>query len=329
MFTRRSMLRPLSLTLLGAVLLLGVGVAAVNAGPVTNPGGAPFAKTSLYRKVLEILDAGGNRLELGSGGTDIAGSSNLIFRPSDTNGVLATTGAMIRSNGTNSDIYVPGDLCLYTHPGGVLNGTPDCRHVLSSGGGTTLWREGTGTDPYGTQFHLVEPIPLSGTSAGVHIGTLAQPVTGTPAISLSSSGFPIDTGVIANNYGNGDAALFQGTVTSNNFLRIRGRLLVGGREVWRPGYYSAGIPPNEGTLSKLVGEDYGLDADLANGNQVTVEPASSCADSNIGNTSFVRPHVACLCFMMKYSDIYSNGALDYVPNSVPTVKRCIDMANRF
>ncbi|MEK7637420.1 MAG: hypothetical protein AAB402_03505 [Patescibacteria group bacterium] len=69
--------------------LLG-SVALVSAGPITNPGGIPFAKLSVYQGVIAIVPglAGDSVMEIGNAGRDIAGSSDLVLRPGTSNSLF-------------------------------------------------------------------------------------------------------------------------------------------------------------------------------------------------------------------------------------------------
>ncbi len=67
--------------------LLG-SVALVSAGPITNPGGLPFAKLSVYQGVVAIVPglSGDSVMEIGNAGRDIASTGSIYLRPGSANG---------------------------------------------------------------------------------------------------------------------------------------------------------------------------------------------------------------------------------------------------
>lgn len=331
------------------LVIAGLGVMhGVYAGPVTNSdqtdGRAPFTKLGIYQKVLRIVDTSGAWLEFGNRGRDIISSGDIIFRPTKVGGAVTASENSVRvtANSANSaDLYIPGDLCLYDHANGLLK---TCKHILGDGSGSTLWQEGD--DPL-SSIHFLQAAPILNQAPGLHIGTSGSPITGKSAVTLSGGGSSIS----AQNRGTGDAADFQGTVTTGGLATIFGQLQINSREVWHPAY--TGVAANDGVASKHA-DPFGLDADLANGNQVTIEVASSCTESGDG---FAVPHAACLCFTEKYtnqaaqtcvggnnaglsctSDTQcSNGGGtctgaatgQFIPVSITPVKHCIDLGNRF
>lgn len=324
-FRQSSAIRWIAITVTVLVALLGVSFSPAFAGPITNSsptGQAPFTKLGLYQKALQIVDSSGAFLRFGQNGTDISASGDIIFRPSGNGSIVTSAnGVKVTANGTTtSDIYIPGDLCLYNHSAG---NPADCRHQLAAGAGASLWQDGTFTNAwYGTTVHYIEPIPVAGSLPGVQLGTTTSRLTTTAAT--------IGGGVIAKNLGSGLAADFEGSLAAGDAtvplgdsarIFLSGTVKIGGHEPWYPEMWSG--QKNEGAGS-------GLDADRANGNQVTIEGPASCSDTvGAGPQNSTPGHVACLCFLINFTKDYSDGSTYYNAQEVPPVKRCIDLANRY
>jgi hypothetical protein len=325
MYTKTSI--TLRLAVLSAIALVASGVLfqvqAVHAGPVTNStpvGSAPFTKLGIYNTVWGI-ENNGQVLELGNQARDIASTNALVFKPS-FNYVVATQGVNINNSGSlaPADIYIPGDLCLYDHANGSA---VTCRHTVPAGSASTLWRTLQDTDIYGSTYQYIQP-QLNGLSMpGVRIGSSGSPITGKSAFAANYSSAAISiTNTQAKVVGGGvpNTAIgmqVNGDLVISNSARIYDTVFIRSastgvsRRVWGLG--------NDGVNSKMVGENFGLDADLANGNQTTIENASACTDSDVG-----KPHVACVCFLISST---SNGFSQVAVN--PAQRHCIDLANRF
>lgn len=291
------------------MVIAGLGLTpAVHAGPVTNNypiGQAPFTKLGVYNTVLRIVAASGTSLDFGHAGRDIIGSSNLIFRPGRGSLPIATQaqGVKVTANAANSaDLYITSDLCLGTPSPGV------CGHQLGDGSINGLWS--AGVDQAGLRY--IQPTPLQNQTPALHIASDTN-----PTVTLTGTG----SGVSVQNRGTGIAADFGGDVVANNLVTVYGRLTVVGQEVWHPAL--PGVPAND----YIPGGVIDLDADLANGNQVTIESAASCADTA---DAFTQPHVACVCFSEKYAN-QANISGQYAPVTLSPSpqKHCIDLANRF
>ena len=332
-------------TLLSVLALCAIGIASgtlmTHAGPVTNSspiGQAPFTKLGVYKKVLGLVDATTNAtLQFGANGQDILGSSDVTFRPGNAGGVT-TNGVQFKANGSSTDVFIPGDLCLYDHTNGT--NLKVCNHTFSGGAGVSKWTESNDISVYGT-YHLIEPLTLGGESPSVHLGGPVAGLLGQTALTLTGTGSNLDV----SNYSTGYAAQFEGNLVTNigtgQYFTVNGRMYIrpSSGANFEPWYNISGVGVNEGTQSQLrVGDTYGLDADLADGNQVTIESAASCTDGAIG----APPRVACLCFFVGYTE-QVNSTIITTPATVTTggvvsttagatavpEKHCTPLANRY
>lgn len=309
---RTAMLCGILLALTIATLRFSV----VSAGPVTNRtpvGQAPFTKLGIYGSVLGI-EQSGRVLEFGNAGRDIAASADIIFRPSS--GTVTTQGVRVTANGSSANIYIPGDLCLYNH------GTSSfvCAHQISSGASSTLWQQQS-VPAYlgGPNYRTLEPQLSANNTPGVRLGSSgAGAITSGTALSVSTTSSS-DSNLYVKNLGSDEAARFQGDVYFNDTASVYGQMLINESNVLRDVWHTSGqgVSPNEGKNS-------GLDADVLNGNQATLEAASSCA-----NTTGTQPRVGCVCFSIRYTTLSLNSTSNSRQTFAPPEKHCIDLANRF
>lgn len=228
-----------------ALALIGVSLASqsIFAGSVTNPGGSPTQKVSIYQGVLTIAPGRdtNNILEFGNNGSDITSSGNIYFRP----GRLAeTSGVRFDGSSGTTDIYVPGRLCI--------NGA--CVPPWPSGSGTSLWQrngsqlETVGAQPRGVEILNPNTTYINGGSAlsavGSMPGTSAAYFSNTsgPALQLNDGGFV-----------RGDLVLTTANVSSPITINYLNAGVPTNGKVWYPG--------NDGMGSRL-------DADLLDGHKV-------------------------------------------------------------
>lgn len=272
-----------------------VSVDQVQAGPVTNnttPGQAPFSKLTIYQRAWKIMDASGRGLEFSNTGQDVISTHDLVLRPT-IGATSPTSGVVIHSDGVSANVYVSGRLCLVD--------TAHCDVNLPAGG-----------SPWQQASRIVYGLPYTALATttpglGLHIGSASTRVNGT-AVTITQGGNIIgnNSDVVAINYSsaaNTYAARFLGDlVVSSAGYSILGSVYVNGGEVWSPARHGVGT---------------GLDGDLMNGNQITVEPASSCSDAADG-----YPHVACVCIQTTW--VYEN----FYYNQQHQGKHCTDLANR-
>lgn len=306
---------------LAALVILGGVAWRAQAGPVTNPGGfAPFTRLGIYKQVLNVVDeqgASNTSLVFGYAGRDIAGTGNIVFRPGTGSVVTAANGVRVQKNGSSADLYIPGKLCLYDHTNGNV---ADCRNVVTGGGATSLWQSGT----FGGVLYLE---PNGPPTSGVQLGTPTSRLTN-QALSINGQA---TSDIRAINSGSGLAADFEGAVsigdTSHAWAKIysQGTVKIGGSVPWHRVIYD-----EQGNLQVNEGMGSGLDADLANGNQVTLENASNCVDNGSD------PRVACVCFTMKYTNAYVDSfqteftnptKITGPPGNIGPGKHCTALAN--
>ncbi len=254
------------------------------AGPITNgPSSAPFTKLGVYQGVVSVVSNADNAaLELGYLGRDIASTGDLYFRPSFT---ARANGAYFTRNGNSADFYLSGKLCLFKHVSNIIDlNSMSCSDgwPSGSGSGSSLWT--IVADPVADPFtnavngNFLQPI---NTNYGVHIGSSLSPVTGGTALTLDGASYSYPLGVA--NLGSGAALQTQGQVNLNAYGYVNGLIYINGQEVWHRQGFFGGPAAHEGLGS-------GLDADIANGNNVTLEPATSCNDDD------TKPRAACICF---------------------------------
>lgn len=272
-------------------LLAGIGLLVVTqptaAGPVTNPGSAPYTRYSVYEGVVSIFppSGGSSVLELGYRGEEIAGSSDIYFRPgsvTQANGARLCANCGTGVNPSYANLVVPGQVCLY----GPAGTTADCKTAWPSGGsGSSFWEYVTDNDLSGNPgMKYIQPNPANATRA-IHIGSVAIPVGG---IALQVDDFG---GVLVRNANAGAKAL---TVTGNVQLYdtiVKEEIRVNGQPVYN---------------SENSGAGSGLDADRLDGRDITLEPGSSCVDRG-------GPRMACLCVRVKENTNY--------------IKKCTALAN--
>lgn len=306
-----------SIALMAAAALATFGRPAA-AGPVTNyspVGQVPYTRLGIYQQVFDIVADNGKMLRFGNAGRDLFGTNDIIFRPQNlkvSNRVVAANdGIRITINGSSADLYIPGDLCLYNHANAKA---VTCKHQLGNGVIGAPWQAGSlGGGP---NVRYIEPAMAGSATPGLQLGSTASSLA-TQAVNIGSGD---DSEVHATNLGSGLAADFAGAVKIGDDSHPQARLFawgavkIGGQEPWYGWNNDAGRQ-NEGAGS-------GLDADVANGNQATLESAASCEDSGAG------PRVACLCFLMKFSTEYTNNT-GFETRYASPVKRCVDLGNRY
>lgn len=286
--SRRLQPHKLWFTLALAVFLGTIGISTTTvAGPVTNPGVAPYSRLSVYEGVMSVVPPAGGVgvLELGYRGEEIAGSSDIYFRPgsvTQANGARLCTNCGTGVNPAYANLVVTGQVCLY----GPAGTTADCRSVWPSGGaGSSYWEYVTDNDLYGNPgMKYIQPNPANASRA-IHIGSAAVPVGGI-ALQVDDYG-----GLLARNSNAGAKGL---TVTGNVRLydtTVKEEIRVNGQPVYN----------NENS-----GVGSGLDADRLDGRDITIEPGSSCVDRG-------GPRMACLCVRVKENTSY--------------IKKCTALAN--
>jgi hypothetical protein len=308
----------ISLIAILASTALTVLVTPAAAGPVTNPwtstlpvGQAPYTRLGIYRQALDVVSFSEpmTRLRFNGDGRTISGTSDIIFRPSTlgtaNSAVAAANGVAVKKNDVSdlADLYIPGKLYLYNHATNEWVGNDTVNTA-----GASLWQEIT-TDG----ISYLEPSPIAGLPAGVQLGTPGTPVT-TGAVRLNEGG-----GALALNHGLGYAADFGGALKFSKSVNVNEAILIDGIVPWFGKYFDT----NSGVNVYGDGQDSGLDADLANGNQVTIETAANCTNTDPG-----KPRVACLCFSIKYTFLPGVSGFGNHENTTPE-KHCIDLANRF
>ncbi len=109
-FSRWRYLAPI---VLGAVVVFVV-VQQASAGPITNPMGAPFAKLNVYQGLISIVPAGGQVMEIGNVGQDIASSGDIYLRPGSLSTVASDYARFYKdaSAANKVSLSIPGKLCL-------------------------------------------------------------------------------------------------------------------------------------------------------------------------------------------------------------------------
>ncbi len=116
--------RFLTISTLGGLMVLLV-VQQASAGPITNPLGTPYSKLSVYQGVISVIPSvGGDVMEIGNDGRDIATTGNLVLRPGTIPGTTTSTKDVL--------IQSPGRLCF----GVVSAGT--CSNSWASASTPTL-----------------------------------------------------------------------------------------------------------------------------------------------------------------------------------------------
>lgn len=260
---------------------------------------AANVKLGVYQGVLDFVwNASPNILEFGYLGRDIAGSSNITFRPGSVS--AANAAAFVRS-GSVVNLDVSGKVCLYNHASGLA---VDCRDVWPAGGsGGSYWQVVTqNVSGIGNRNFLQTKDGSNQPTYSVHIGSSSQRITGGTAVTVNGAG---SVGLQAVNLNtSGSAAQFSGNVTVGLYgTSIDGTVRIAGQEVWSSGFswYNHGHQ----------GADTGLDADTLDGQNVTLEGPASCSDDT--NPPYNAPRILCLCFTIR------NGA--------SSTKHCTPMSN--
>ncbi|MBI4090146.1 MAG: hypothetical protein HY421_01970 [Candidatus Kerfeldbacteria bacterium] len=198
-------------------------------------------KLTVYGGVATVTPVvGGPTLELGTDGTDIVSSGNIVIRPQSSPPNISNT--RFTGGGSNvQNLLISGDLKLTT-PGRQICLQGDCQ---SSWGGGSFWAERSGGI---FPVYWLEPTDLS---RGLRIGE-SSAFTGKTAL--------IANGLGAYNIGGGAAARFIGDVKNINELHYFESFTVNGGEAWHE--------QNDGRGS-------GLDADNFDGVRAFYQPGTS------------------------------------------------------
>lgn len=280
-----------SIVLLSAILI-AVSVFSFRsvavAGPVTGgTGNWPYVKLGIYQGVAALSVNGQSIIELGANGKDIATGSGtpIAIRP---NSVAATAAAVATSYNGATRLKLPGRICLF--PSGI-GGAAEC-HDRWPVGSTSLWT--SSTDAEG--FSVLTPIPNGATQLGVLLGTAGSPITSGTALTVQQTP-AIGTHTLAlratNLVGGSNALLVNGGTRINGTLNVNGRMYINSQEVFTSESSQFHVPGNQGIGS-------GLDADLLDGYNVTIEDGPRCGG------------LACICF-----------------TSQANVKKCAKLLNKF
>lgn len=186
---------------------LGLVVQPAIAGPVTNPGKAPFVKVGIYQGVIGIIpgtstsgtvQSGGDALEIGNAGKDIASTGPINIRPGSLTvaqgATIKPTNLLLCQSGVNggktclvptdcpgsSCTTAPAEAALYLGSGRI------CLNKLAAAiGGGTDWQcvsswasTGTGDILWSLTTGILSPQPtdISKPIDTIRIGSPAAPV---------------------------------------------------------------------------------------------------------------------------------------------------------
>ena len=265
-------------------LVFCAGALTALAGPISGGAGNwPYTKLGVYQGVISVAPTSSGVMEIGAAGKDIAASGQILIRP---NSLADAQAATLVSFGGTTRLKIPGKVWLY--PNGTSQ--PPVAYDQWPSGSSSKWnRNIVSTGSFGQTYPVLQ---TSTAGLGIRLGSASVPVTGGTALHLEQAVWGNETNALAVAHSSSaeNAIQLQGDLISQDGfgygfpLGVGGRILINGQEVFHPGdqYAIPPIPTHEGATS-------GLDADLVDGYNVTIENwnGTSCS----GSTT-----VACLCF---------------------------------